>query len=525
MRAGLFLLVAATAIAHGQDAGPRRTKPDAIVDLADATSLRIVDGRWSTAEARIVPATNPRPGPDLRPTGEPGPAFALEPGRQGDTLAGTDFVAIAPGELLARRGAGKLSFQWYRLEFRLPERLGDTAVTGGELRLEIVADDISEIWVDGAPGPALGDVGGPAALGFNAANSVVLSSDARPLQEFRVAILVANGPLGRLPANHIWVRSAALELRNGARKPRPVPVPVTVERLDPALDAVIEAAPVAERLAGGFGFTEGPLLGPDGSLLFSDPDNNTLYRWREDLGVTIHLPRSGYAGIDTGRYRQPGSNGLARDREGRLIVCEHGRRRVVRYEPTGAITVLADRFEGRRLNSPNDVVVTSDGAVWFTDPVFGLPGFEEDPARELDFAGVYRWKAGGLELMARDLRGPNGIAVAPDERTLYVANWDLDRKVVQAYAIGDDGRLGPPRVLFDATSLPGEEALDGVDVDPEGRLFVSGPGGLHVLAPGGKRLGVILLPELPANTAISPDGRTLFLAARSSIYRLRLRGH
>jgi len=204
-------------------------------------------------------------------------------------------------------------------------------------------------------------------------------------------------------------------------------------------------------------------------------------------------------------------------------VCQHGERRVIRIEPTGAITVLADRYQGKRLNSPNDLVYKKDGTLYFTDPPFGLPKFFDDPRKELPFSGVFRVRDGKVTLVAKDLTGPNGIAFSPDERFLYVTNWDEKKKVVMRYPVNADGTLGSGAVFFDMTSAPGEEALDGMKVDAEGHLFVSGPGGVWVISAEGKHLGTLTLPELPANMAWGDaDGRTLYLTARTSVYRLRL---
>jgi gluconolactonase len=278
-------------------------------------------------------------------------------------------------------------------------------------------------------------------------------------------------------------------------------------------------------LASGFGFTEGPVWAPGGYLLFSDPNNNFIYRWSPDGQVSVYRTKSGYAGADIAEYKQPGSNGLAFDREGRLTVAEHGNRRISRIEKNGMVTVLADRFEGQRLNSPNDLVYKSDGALYFTDPPFGLPNVFDDPRKELAYRGVYRWSPEGkLQLLTKELTGPNGLAFSPDEKFLYVTNWDTSNKVVMRYGVNQDGTLSNGHVFFDMTSAPGEEALDGIKVDREGNLFVSGPGGVWILSPAGRHLGTIRAPELPANMAWGDgDGRTLYLTGRTGLYRIRLK--
>ena len=298
----------------------------------------------------------------------------------------------------------------------------------------------------------------------------------------------------------------------------------TIERLDPALDRIVPASARIEKLADGFLFTEGPIWHPDGYLLFSDPNANTIYRWSETDGLSVYRAKSGYAGVDVGEYGQPGSNGLTLDAEGRLTIAEHGRRRIARLERNGVVTLLADRYEGRRLNSPNDLVYRSDGALYFTDPPFGLPRFFDDPRKELPTSGVFLLKDGKLSRVADELTGPNGIAFSPDERFLYVSNWDAKRKVVLRYAVAADGTLANPSVFFDVTSLPGDEALDGVKVDVEGHVYVSAPGGVWILSPEGRHLGTIgVTDERPANFAWGDaDGQTLYMTAHSGLYRIRL---
>jgi gluconolactonase len=355
--------------------------------------------------------------------------------------------------------------------------------------------------------------------GFNAPNRVVLTRDARPGQSFQIAVLAANGPLSDPPSNFIWVRSATLDFFKPAG---PATVDVQVVRNDPALDTIVPPDLKAEKLAEGFLFTEGPVWVPDGYLLFSDPNANTIYRWSDSDGLSVYRTKSGYSAFDIGEYRQPGSNGLALDRDGRLTVNEHGNRRISRIEKTGAVTVVADTFEGKRLNSPNDLVYKSDGSLYFTDPPFGLPMVFDDRRKELAFSGVYRVSGGVTQLLARDLTGPNGLAFSPDERFLYVGNWDERRKVVMRYAVNPDGTLAPGAVFYDMTMAPGDDALDGVKVDRQGNVYVSGPGGLWILSPDGKHLGTLITPEHPHNFAWGDDGRTLYVTARSTVYRLRL---
>jgi gluconolactonase len=211
------------------------------------------------------------------------------------------------------------------------------------------------------------------------------------------------------------------------------------------------------------------------------------------------------------------------DPQGRLTVCQHGNRRVVRIEKNGVTTVLADRYAGKRLNSPNDLVYRSDGTLFFTDPPFGLPKSHVDPRRETPYAGVYSVRDEQVRLVSTDFTGPNGLAFSPDEKFLCVGDWDEKHKVVNRYAVNSDDTLGKGELFFDMTSAPGEDAIDGIKVDQRGNLYVSGPGGLWIVSPEGKHLGTLHGPEHPHNLALGgPDHRTLYLAAQTSVYRLSL---
>jgi len=277
-------------------------------------------------------------------------------------------------------------------------------------------------------------------------------------------------------------------------------------------------------LAEGFQFTEGPIwVRGGGYLLFSDPNANTQYRYTSAGELSVYRHPSGYSGADIAEYRQSGSNGLTLDREGRLTINEHGNRRVTRLEKDGTLTVLADRYQGKRLNSPNDLVYRSDGTLYFTDPPFGLPKFFDDPRKELPFSGVFSLQNGKLRLVTTDLTGPNGIAFSPDEKYLYVTNWDEKKKVIMRYESHPDGTVSNGLVFFDMTSAPGEDALDGMKVDERGNLYVSGPGGLWIISPEGKHLGTVIAPKHPHNMAWGDDdGKTLYLCAQSGLYKMRL---
>ncbi|MCI0480358.1 MAG: SMP-30/gluconolactonase/LRE family protein [Candidatus Dadabacteria bacterium] len=300
---------------------------------------------------------------------------------------------------------------------------------------------------------------------------------------------------------------------------------VEVIRLDPAMDAVAGANPKIFKLAEGFKFTEGPVWVNDGEyLLFSDPNSNIIYKYSNGGELSVFRQPSGYSGSDIAQYKQPGSNGLALDKEGRLTIDEHGNHRVSRIEKDGTVTVLADGYEGKRLNSPNDLVYKSDGSVYFTDPPFGLPMYEKDPRKEIPWSGVYRIFSGGeVVLLNKELKGPNGIAFSPNEKYLYVGNWDPGNKVVMRYEVMEDGTLSDGERFFDMTGAPGEDAIDGIKVDSRGNLYVSGPGGLWVISAGGKHIGTIIAPRHVHNMAWGgEDGKTLFLCAQSGLYMMRL---
>jgi gluconolactonase len=522
LAAAALLALTSSALAGPRALAPLDARPEAIIDLTTPAGVALVQGQWRYADTRIVETDFRAPGRDLRPSGAPIKTYDYAPHAGAADFDDSSWPAIPADTLEGRRGTGKLSFNWYRIKLTIPQKVGRRDPTGSTVVFEAVVDDYAEVWVDGRLARRLGQVGGSLIGGFNAPNRVVLTRDARPGQQIQIAVFGANGPLSDPPANFIWVRSATLDFQKPAA-PAAV-AEVTVARLDPAIDQIVPPEVVVEKLAEGFQFVEGPVwVRDEGYLLFSDPNANTIYSWTPEGQLSIFRAKSGYRGPDIGEYGQPGSNGLTLDREGRLTINEHGNRRVTRLEKNGVLTVLADRYEGKRLNSPNDLVYKSDGALYFTDPPFGLPRFQEDPRKELPYTGVFRYAAGRLRLLTTDLTGPNGIAFSPDERHLYVTNWDLKKKVVMRYEVTRDGGLANGWVFFDMTSAPGDEALDGLKVDQRGNLYVSGPGGLWILSPEAKHLGTIRTPELPANFAWGDeDGRTLYMTARTSLYRVRL---
>jgi gluconolactonase len=493
-------------------------KPDAIVDLRTKDGMALVHGAWRYSDARIVQVDFNAAGADMKPSGPPIRTHDIEPKAGAAGFDDAGWEVLDPTTLEGRRGTGRTSFNWFRINVTVPERIGVFDPTGSTLVFEIVVDDYAEVWLDGRLHYPIGQSGGAVIKGYNAPNRVILGHEVQPGEQFQLAVFGINGPLSNPPPNYIWIRSASLQFY----VPEPLPAVGQIVRLDPALDAILPAEARIEKVAGGLTFGEGPVWDPEGSLLFSDPNENVIYRWSPDDGVSVFRANSGYAGIDIGDYGQPGSNGLTFDPEGRLTIDQHGNRQAVRLEKNGVLTVLADRFEGKRLNSPNDLVYRSDGTLYFTDPPFGLPKFFDDPGKELPYSGVFAWHGGQLRLVAKGLTGPNGIAFSPDEQFLYVTNWDPEKKVVMRYPVATDGSLGAGEVFFDMTGAPGEEALDGVKVDQAGTLFVSGPGGAWIISPDGTHLGTIKAPELPANFAWGDaDGRTLYMTARTGLYRIR----
>ncbi len=523
LAAALFALASAPAFAQSARR-PYGGPPDATVDLGSQEGAALLGARWRTADARIVGIESKGPGPDLKPSGAPVKTFDIEPKAGARDFDDSSWVRLDATALDSRQGGGRVSFVWYRVKLRVPQRVGTFDPTGSTAVFEVVVDDYAEVWVDGQLPLALGQVGGAVVKGFNAPNRLVVARDVKPGQEIQLAVLGMNGPISKSPNNFIWIRSATLDFYKPRGFNRPGESFGTVTRLDPALDEIVPADARVEKLADGFLFTEGPVWVRDGGyLLFSDPNANTIYRFAPDGELSVYRTKSGYRGTDISQYSQPGSNGLTLDREGRLVIDEHGNRRVTRLEKNGVVTVLADRFEGKRLNSPNDLVYRSDGALYFTDPPFGLPKLFDDPRKELAYSGVFCLKDGSLRLVSRDLEGPNGLAFSPDEKFLYVSNWDEKRKVVMRYEVGRDGALSNERVFFDMKDAPGAEALDGLKVDTRGNVYSSGPGGIWILSPEGRHLGTLKVSELPANFAWGDeDGRTLYMTARTGLYRIRL---
>lgn len=314
----------------------------------------------------------------------------------------------------------------------------------------------------------------------------------------------------------------------------------SVERLDPALDKIVSSGAKLEKLADGFKWTEGPVWTRPGYLLFAEIPSNRIMKWTRDGHVSVFLHPSGYQGSAPYGGPESGSNGMTLDRRGRLTVAGHARRNVFRLEslaPGAQLTVLAERYQGKRLSSPNDLAYRSDGSLYFTDPPYGLrTQSDNDPKKELSFNGVFRiphaltHPAGAppddskLQVVIQDLTRPNGIAFSPDGKYLYIAVSDPAKPVWMRYAVNADGSVRDGKVFCDASGDKRPGGPDGIKLDRAGNIYGSGPGGVWIISPEGKHLGTIVVPERMANCAWGDaDGKTLYITASSSVYRIRLK--
>jgi gluconolactonase len=307
----------------------------------------------------------------------------------------------------------------------------------------------------------------------------------------------------------------------------------TIEKIDSGLEEIITTDGKIEILGEGYIWSEGPLwVEAEQMLLFSDVPKNIIYKWTEKNGVEVYLTPSGYTGNEPSTSREPGSNGLTLDQTGRLILAQHGDRRVARMDadiksPEAKFVTIADRFEGKRLSSPNDVVARRNGDMFFTDPPYGLPKQENDSTKEISFQGVYKVNVvGEVSLVTDSLTRPNGLAFTPDEKTLIVANSDPERATWYAFDIAPNDSIVNARIFYDATAnaKAGEKGLpDGLKIDSKGNIFASGPGGIWIFNRSGKLLGKILLPQATANCALSADEKTLYMTSHMYLLRLKLR--
>jgi len=497
--------------------------PDAMVDLNTDAGVELVRGQWRYHDAEVVTVAFRSVGEDLNPTGPANQTYDIVPHAQIMDFDDSGWEIVPATDLDGRRGTGKVCFNWYRIKFTIPEMVGNFDPTGSTVVFEVIVDDYAEVWVNGQLPRVVGQAGGTVVSGFNSPNRVIVARDVRPGQSFQVAVFGINAPISASPENYIWLRTATLNFYVADRAQVAWETPFEIVRRDSALDAIVPPDAKLEKVAGDFIFTQGPVWVHAGYLLFSSPNTNAIYRWSPDGTVNVFRVNSGYSGFDVGEYTQPGSTGLTFDTEGRLTICQQGNRRIIRVEPRNKVTVLADQYQGKRLNSPNDLVYRSDGSLYFTDPPLGLPQSFDDPRRELPFSGVFRAHEGEVTLLTQELTSPKGIAFSPDEQYLYVGNWDPQRKVVMRYLVNVDGTLSAGEVFHDVTLAPGEDGIDGLKVDREGNLYVCGPDGVWILSPQGQVLGMIKGPEVQHNLAWGDeDGRTLYMTAMTGIYRIRL---
>ncbi len=332
-----------------------------------------------------------------------------------------------------------------------------------------------------------------------------------------------------IPVSKIAIGVSALFLAACSKAPEPAktvavaePPTGSIVRLDPGLDALIAPDAKIEKVSTGYKFLEGPLWRSQGSLWFSDLVGNVVHQWTPDGKVTDVLNPGGYDGKDLPADGYNGPNGMAVGPDGNVALCQHGNRRIVTLAADKKVTPLVEKFDGKKLNSPNDVVYSPDGALYFTDPPFGLPKQDEDPAKEIKFNGVYRFAKGKVEAIYKDLARPNGIAFSPDFKTLYLSNSEATHRLWMRCDVAATGPLTNCKVFADATSSPDQGVPDGMRVDSAGNVYASGPGGLWVFSPEGKHLGTIKTPEGPSNCSFGDDGKTLYITAVSSVYKIRV---
>lgn len=305
----------------------------------------------------------------------------------------------------------------------------------------------------------------------------------------------------------------------------------SIERIDPSFDALVSADASIEVIAEGFDWSEGPLwLEDQKMLIFSDVPKNTVYKWTEEKGHEVYLKPSGYTGNSSPYSDEEGSNGLTLSNEGKLVLCQHGDRRVSMMDaplndPKPTFVPLADNFQGKKLNSPNDAVFNTAGNLFFTDPPYGLPNRMESPTKEIPFQGVYKASNGVVTLLTDSVSRPNGIAFFPGEKRLIVANSDPAKAVWYTFDLMENDSLTNARIFYDATeNTKTEKGLpDGLKVDKQGNVFASGPGGVWIFDKDGKLLGKIKLPEATSNCAFSNDEKTLYITVDMYVVRVKLR--
>ena len=296
---------------------------------------------------------------------------------------------------------------------------------------------------------------------------------------------------------------------------------MSIIRIDPSFDELVPRDASIEKVAGGFTFTEGPLWRPSGVLWFSDVVGNVVRQWSPDGTVKELLRPGGYNGSSLPAGGFIGPNGMTTAPNGDVLLCQHGNRRIVQVTNDLRVTTVVDKYDGKRLNAPNDLVFRSDGTLFFTDPPYGLPRQDDDPEKDLPFNGVFKVSGGKVDVIIKDLTRPNGIAFSPDEKTLYVANSDENQRVWMRYDVAASGTVSNGRVFFDTTAHEDSGLPDGMKIDVRGNIWATGPSAVFVFSPEGAHLGTIKPPEDPANCGWGDDGRTLYITAETGLYRIR----
>ena len=407
---------------------------------------------------------------------------------------------------MRRLAHGRVCFNWYRIAVTIPERVGDLDPSGSTVVFEVAIDDYAEVWVNGELPHALGDTSGPVVGGFNAPNRVVLARDARPGERFQIAVFGINGPISASPHNYIWMRTATLDFyperaRAAGRRRSRSSAPRELEDRPRTRSSngrrrlrVHRGAGVVARGRAALQLAQHErrsTAGPRAGKVTRVPPQERLHRRRHRP-----LPPAGLERADL----RPG---------GRLTICQHGNRRVIRVNPHGDITVLADAYEGKRLNSPNDLVYRSDGTRLLHRPAVRAAGAcSTTRTRSSTSAACSACQGRRDALIDDELEGPNGLAFSPDERYLYVGNWDPERKVIMRYEIDEAGDGLDREVFYDMTGAPGEDALDGLKVDEAGNVYVCGPGGIWVLSAGGRAARPDQASRGPAQPGLGRRGRS-----------------
>ena len=323
-----------------------------------------------------------------------------------------------------------------------------------------------------------------------------------------------------------YALSLALFLAGCSIAPAPAPVRETpsigkIIRLDLAFDALVPKDANIEKVATGFIFTEGPVWRPEGVLWFSDVPGNVLRSVTPSGEVKVLIQNAGgIASAPPGSFVGP--NGMIAGKDGAVLLCQHTNRRIVRVGQDLTMTPYLEKFEGHRFNSPNDLIYRSDGTLYFTDPPYGLLKQDDDPAKELTFNGVFLYRNGRLQAIIKDLTRPNGIALSPDEKTLYVANSDEKKRFWMRYDVAADGTVSNGRIFYDLAGAKEQGIPDGLKVDSQGNIYAAGPEGVWVFSPNGTHLGTIQPGETAANCAWGQDGKTLYITASTSVYRIRV---